>query len=173
MGQIKKDEADQQQGEGYGHCPVNAHGGNPEDKGVDGPAHQKPAHVGGAGVIDVKMVEDENDSQGYPESAVGDKGAVAEVVAALELLEPGKHLGQAAEDKGKGDNGPDVAQSYIVHLQQHGGEGKSRKPDYRRVALGCYGIGHEMYLLVKDNRALQTICGVRCMRRLLRKRCRY
>ena len=81
MCQVKENEADKEQRKGQGHHAMNFHGRNPHYKGVNGPDHQKPANIGGAGMIDVKMVENENDPKGYPETPVGHKSTVAEVVA--------------------------------------------------------------------------------------------
>jgi len=143
MRQVKENEADKEQGKGQGHHAMNFHGRDPHDKGVNGPDHQEPANIGGAGMVNVKMVENENDPKSYPETPVRDKSTVAEVVAAFELLETGEHLGQSSEYKAKRNNWPDITQSDIVNLQQHGSEGKPCKTDNRRISLNCFSIRHD------------------------------
>ena len=143
MRQDKEDKADEQQCEGQGHGTMDLHGRDPHYKCVYGPNKQEPAHIGSTGMVNIKMVEHKDDSQGYPETTVGYKGAVAEVITAFELLETGDHLGQAAEHKAERHNGPDIAQADIVHLQQHGGESKSGKADNGRIPLNCFSIRHE------------------------------
>ena len=83
MGQVKENEADEEQCKSKGHHAMNFHGRNPHDKSVNGPDHQEPSHIGCAGVINIKMVENENDPKSYPETPVGYKSTVAEVIAAF------------------------------------------------------------------------------------------
>jgi hypothetical protein len=117
MGKIKADETDQQQGERGGHGTMNTHGADPHDGGVQGPDHQEKTNIRVAERVYFEMIQHPDDTQGDPESAVRDKCAVSEIVAAFELLKTGDQLSHPAEGKGKRQDRTDAAPSKIVELE--------------------------------------------------------
>lgn len=128
-------EADGEQEKGEGHGTVDSHGGDEHDEGVDGEGDEEPADVGTAGGIDFKLVAEENDGEGDPERTVSGERAVAEVVAAFELLEAGDELCKSAEDDGDCEDGAHFAPADIVELQQQCGNSKPGESYYGWVSL--------------------------------------
>ena len=112
------------------------HGNDEQDEGEDSPSHQEETEIVGSEVesrvasheIGV-FAEDNHQAERYPEGSVAGKGTKAEVVAGLELHQPGDHLSGTAKTETKPQNRGDTAPTKVVTLKNKGGYTESGQTD--------------------------------------------
>mmetsp|Transcript_20040 Transcript_20040/g.51661 ORF Transcript_20040/g.51661 Transcript_20040/m.51661 type:complete len:280 (+) Transcript_20040:262-1101(+) len=137
----QSEEPEHQRQEGNRHCRVDAPRDDEQKTGVDAPQQQVAPDVGGVGHVHSGVVQEEDNSEGYPECTVRHERAVSEVVAALKLLEPRNQLCAAAVDDAEREHGTDVTDAKVVQLQEHRRHGEPRQADYCRVPLLWRALG--------------------------------
>ncbi|VTR68646.1 hypothetical protein DESC_720024 [Desulfosarcina cetonica] len=121
MGQIETDKPDDEQGKRRCHGPMNAHGADPHDEGVERPGDQEKSHIGVAEGVDLVIIQHPDDPQRDPERAIGNKGTVTEIIAAFELLKARDQLGDPAKGNRKGQNRSDPTPPKVMELENQCG----------------------------------------------------
>jgi hypothetical protein len=129
---------------------MDPHCGDPEDGRVKGPDDKKKSDIFAAGFINAKVIEQKNHAQRNPESPIGNKSGVPEIIAAFELLKTGDHLCNTAKYKPQSKDGAHAAPPQVMKLKNQGGESKAGQTDHGGIARsGCVVLlCHEKFLLL-------------------------
>ncbi len=101
---------------------MDAQRANPEDHGKQRPSHQEPADIFSARLEQVVLVAQQHQTEGYPETAIGREGAIAESVAGFLFLQASDQLGGSADDEAQPNHRADAGHpADVVELQDQRG----------------------------------------------------